>query len=684
MRRDEWREPVPGGRRGRRGVHPDSRHTTTVREDAQGVRRVHQPVRDGAIQKAAATRYRDGMSASHDIRPLAVIVRFVRMLVEQLGWRLIPSVVVAVALAFAEGTGLLLLIPLLGSLGLAVDEGPTSRLSRLIGQAFETAGIQPTLAAVLVIFLLVTTAHAVLYRAHLLINPTLEQRFALALRRRLYAAIVSARWSFLVRRRSTELVHAVTTEVDRAGASAYQLLTLMTGCVVTAAYVVLAARMSAALTLLVAGLGLAMLASLRGRTRRSVDLGDSYAAANRRLFGLASESIAGLKVAKSLGAEMRGVRIFEEHATAMARAYLDLLRSFAQGKMRLDLTSAVVVSLLLYLAVDWLGLRGPGLLVLIFILARILPRVLSLQESAQAFVSGLPSFAAVLRTIEACEAETEPALVTGPRPVVSREIRLDGVTFQYAGPSAPAIEEVTLTIPAGLITAIVGPSGAGKSTIADLLLGLLRPARGQLLVDGKPLDDAAIPAWRRSVGYVPQDSFLLHDTVRANLLWARPDATEAQMWDALERAAAADFVRARPEGLDTVVGDRGIQLSGGERQRLALARALLIEPVVLVLDEATSALDSVNEARILSAVHTLRHRITCVIITHRLSTIREADLIHVIEGGRLVESGGWDELASAQGLFATLLRLQAREGSQSDMDPLEDPWRLERTAIQGQ
>jgi ATP-binding cassette subfamily C protein len=213
------------------------------------------------------------------------------------------------------------------------------------------------------------------------------------------------------------------------------------------------------------------------------------------------------------------------------------------------------------------------------------------------------------------------------------------------------------------VTAIAGPSGAGKSTIADLLLGLLRPTGGRMLVDGHALAESDLGAWRRSIGYVPQDSFLLHDTVRANLRWARPGATDEQMWDALERSAAAGVVRARPEGLDTVIGDRGVRLSGGERQRLALARALITAPDVLVLDEATSALDSVNERQILRAVQNLRGRVTVVVITHRLSTIRDADLVHVVEQGRVVESGTWAELAGKRGgAFEALLALQRLDG----------------------
>jgi ATP-binding cassette subfamily C protein len=233
-------------------------------------------------------------------------------------------------------------------------------------------------------------------------------------------------------------------------------------------------------------------------------------------------------------------------------------------------------------------------------------------------------------------------------------VRFDSVSFKYEDGAQPALASVKLTIPAGQTTAIVGPSGAGKSTLADLLLGLIVPTEGRVLVDETPLTPGLLPAWRDQIGYVPQDSFHFHDTVRTNLLWARPDASEAELQEALE-VAAAGFVKRLPQGLDTVLGDRGVRLSGGERQRIALARALLRRPAMLILDEATSSLDSENERRVQDAIERLHGRLTILIITHRLTTVRRADLIHVLDGGEVVESGNWDALLNGStGRFRSL------------------------------
>jgi ATP-binding cassette subfamily C protein len=185
--------------------------------------------------------------------------------------------------------------------------------------------------------------------------------------------------------------------------------------------------------------------------------------------------------------------------------------------------------------------------------------------------------------------------------------------------------------------------------LADLLMGLLMPDAGEILIDGQPLQAQQIHSWRQSVAYVPQETFLFHDTVRANLLWTRPQASDEELWQILRLAAAEQFVAELPDSLETVVGDRGVRLSGGERQRIALARALLCKPSLLILDEATSALDTEHERRIQQAIDSLHGELTIVVIAHRLSTVRHADKIAVMENGKIVEMGSWEELEVCEG-----------------------------------
>jgi len=192
-------------------------------------------------------------------------------------------------------------------------------------------------------------------------------------------------------------------------------------------------------------------------------------------------------------------------------------------------------------------------------------------------------------------------------------------------------------------------------------MGLIVPDQGRILVDGMELSPERMKAWREQIGYVPQDTFLFHDTLRTNLLWAKPDAKEEEIIQSLKFAAAEESISGLPRGLDTILGDRGVLVSGGERQRLALARALLRKPSLLILDEATSSLDSENEKRIQNAIEKLHGKMTILIISHRLSTMRGADIIHVIEEGRLVESGTWNKLVAKNGRFKELCKAQGIE-----------------------
>ncbi|MFS6828188.1 ABC transporter ATP-binding protein [Cyanobium sp. ATX-6F1] len=232
---------------------------------------------------------------------------------------------------------------------------------------------------------------------------------------------------------------------------------------------------------------------------------------------------------------------------------------------------------------------------------------------------------------------------------LEREIRLEQVQLHYGGEGPAALNGLDLVIAKGATVALVGPSGAGKSSIADLLVGLYEPSRGRVLIDGLDLRTLELNSWQQRLGVVSQDTFLFNISLAGNIAFGCPWATRAQIEAAAAVANAAGFINDLPEGYDTIVGERGFRLSGGQRQRIALARAILRRPELLILDEATSALDSESERLVQDALEALDGRITKLVIAHRLGTVKQADVIVVMEAGRIVEQGSHRELSAREG-----------------------------------
>jgi ABC transporter fused permease/ATP-binding protein len=288
----------------------------------------------------------------------------------------------------------------------------------------------------------------------------------------------------------------------------------------------------------------------------------------------------------------------------------------------------------------------------------------SMAGFADLFSQFQKTLGATQRVREILRDATEPVVVT-EEPVQEKNKLKGAVIFDRVAFSYPSrkelhiLKEVTITAAPGQQIAIVGPSGAGKSTIAALLLRFYQPDQGHILFDGIPADDIPLSQLRKQMALVPQDVFLFGGTIRENIAYGKPEATQPEIEEAARKANAHDFIMSFPEGYDTVVGERGIKLSGGQRQRIAIARAILKDPVILVLDEATSSLDSASESLVQEALDNLMKNRTSFVIAHRLSTIRNADKIIVLDNGHVIESGTHQELmAMDDGLYKSLNKLQ--------------------------
>lgn len=263
------------------------------------------------------------------------------------------------------------------------------------------------------------------------------------------------------------------------------------------------------------------------------------------------------------------------------------------------------------------------------------------------------AFASLTRIFAILDEPREVDTPDADAPPIRGRVEFDQVSFEY-DENVPALAEITLTVEPGEVLAIVGRSGAGKSTLVNLIPRLLEPNQGEIRLDGQPLSRFPLRALRSRIGVVPQEIFLFNRTIRENIAYAAPRASEEQVVAAAQAAHAHEFISRLEEGYDTLVGERGVKLSGGEKQRIAIAREILRDPAILVLDEATSSLDSESEALIRDAVDRLKRHRTCFVIAHRLSTVQDADSIVVLDRGRVAEQGRHDELLAADGLYRRL------------------------------
>ncbi len=612
------------------------------------------------------------------VSPAGEFAAFLRDVAAFAGWRLAGMAVLAVLAAAAEGIGLLLLVPLLSMVGVGVGGVGGNRPGESGRSWLAFLGLGTGLEGALVLYVVLVAAAALVVAVRGDVVARLRLGYVDHLRRRLHRAFTAMEWRAFSRLPGAEVANAVTGEAQRAATGLDFLLRIAGWAVEIPVLLAVALRLSPAMTVLSLVLGGLCLVLLRPLNRHAHRLGRQAVAGMQALHRDLSENLAGMRVIRAIGLEAERTRLFERRMGEVRAGMIEFQRRSGLARAAMQSLAAAAAALAVWGAVRVLDMDLAGTLVLMATFARLLAAALRIQSAWHTVLHALPAHAALLALLARCQAaipldlsaNSDPAPVPGPpiQTALAQGIRLEGVGVRYTPDGPWALSGIDATVPARAVTALVGRSGAGKSTLADLLLGLLEPDEGRLLLDGRPLAGPERRGWRRRVGYVPQDCFLFRDTIRANLALAGRGSAggadaqaEARLWAALEQADAADFVRALPGGLDTMVGDRGALLSGGQRQRLALARALLPGPELLILDEATSALDHESERRILKVLQDLKSRIAIVLIAHRASTVSFADHVLVLEAGRLAAAGPWSAIGEASPHLARLVMASPSE-----------------------
>jgi ATP-binding cassette subfamily C protein len=547
------------------------------------------------------------------------------------------AIAVLIGQGLTQGIGLLMLIPFLQLIGIG-DSAPTGIVAT-IGKIWHFTGLPLSLPMVLAVYVGIVSLYAVIQRWSTILNSKLSHAFTRHLRDDLFKAMARVKWLRFIEIKGSDINHVMTSNLSIIDNATYGLFALISTIFVVLVHIGIAMMLSFPLTCVaIVSSGLLLLV-LRPLNRKSYNLGEEWRQTMAALFSVLMDHLSGMKIAKSFGAEDRHIQSFcslSGNLEQQANRYAGILSSTG---MYYEIGGVVVVSIFFLMGVQMLQIPVSRLLIMLYLFASLVPMFSWMQRTWQGTLNMLPAYKAVLEMDEKFHTAEEPQIYGQVNPIeLETGVEFRGVSFKYHKEDQNyVLNDIELVIRARETTVILGPSGGGKSTLADLLIGLLSPDIGQVLIDGKPLEGSALYAWRKSVGYVPQESVLFHETLLDNMRWASPESSEEDIWNALQMASAADFVKALPEGLGTIVGDRGVRLSGGQRQRISLARALLRKPTLLLLDEATSNLDTKNEQRIIQAMQELRGKMTVVFISHRKSVVECSDRVVIIEGGRALE-----------------------------------------------
>jgi ATP-binding cassette subfamily C protein len=547
------------------------------------------------------------------------------------------TVLICLLLAgLAEAASLGALLPALSAIASGGGEG-NSVFVAAVGGALSLFGAGPALGNIILLAVAFMAVKALLSFAALAYAGVLAARVSIALRRRLIAAFFGARWSFLAEQKGGHLANALGNDAARAGDAYLVSAQVAAYAIQAAAYIGLNLLINWRVALFGLAGGVIIILFLGRLVEMGRRAGYRQTDATAELATLTADAMAGLKPIKSM---WRHHAIQARIAWALNGVYRSLVsREIARAGLiqGSDLLMAVLIGSGLYLGHAVAGLPLPELIVSGIGFFQILSITSRLQRYLQQAVQLESAFLRTTALIGRAEAQREINQGHAPPPVPCA-IRFESVTFDRG--EARILDGLDLEIAPGDITVLQGHSGAGKTTIIDLLLGLIEPSDGRILLGEMPLAGVDLWAWRRRIGYVPQELNLFHASIRDNVTLLDPHIGDAEVWEALELAGAGPFVRQLPNGLDTIAGEMGSKLSGGERQRISLARALVTTPSILILDEVTSALDPVTEAQVLANITGLRGRFTVLTISHRPAWSMVADRVYDIRGGKAERRAG--------------------------------------------
>jgi ABC-type multidrug transport system fused ATPase/permease subunit len=563
-------------------------------------------------------------------------------LLARLGWRFPVLVLWTALVGLSESASIVLLLPLLVRIGI-VSAGPQSLANDVIEKGLALVGATST-GAILLLVAAVATVQMMLSVALNWWSVRLARTYQWRRQLQLFNAFMRAKWSFFVDRKAGEMVNAIVTECDRLGRAFTLCLSLFGSAVIALVYVALSMVIAWQATLALVVFALVAALAMTRFYNRSYGFGRSLAPLNAQLQATLEEQFAGAKFIKASGGVNRATTQIAPlvqklgEINAVAAAMPGLVRAL------LEYGALIGLAVILVLTSAGFGVAPGNVLIVLALFGRLFPRLTTVQAQLYALNANVHAIEALQTLQAAAEAAAEREDVSSEPLRLETPTVLNVRNLEVRFGERRALDKISLKLPIPGLLAVVGRSGAGKSTLVHALLGLVEPNTGSIQLGPYDLASAPLASWRRSIGYVPQETILFHTSIKDNLTLVNPRASEADIEAAARRAHAIEFIESLPEGFNTIIGDQGVKLSGGQRQRLGIARALLANPALLVMDEAMSALDAESEVELLRTLEELRHQIGVLLVAHRLAAARSADVICVFERGRIAEVGSWNEL----------------------------------------
>jgi ATP-binding cassette subfamily C protein len=530
---------------------------------------------------------------------------------------------------FSEGIGLITLMPLLSEV--VGSAGEHNALTGFALRLARIAGVSPSIEMMLSVVVLAMVLKAILVIIAMYHVGTAMAFVSTDLRSRVMTALMLARWAYFVRQPTGEISNAVTSEINGVGNLFWGAANATNMAIQVIIHLGLALLVSWEITVLALASGAFLMLGLSRLVGLSRRAGYEAARAFNALTGRLVDLMGGIKTLKAMSATRQLGALMEVDNQALFRATrVQIVAKEAMLSVQ-EPVIIIILSIGLYVTIQFDYRELDQLTMMALLFHRTVGRLGRLQSAYQQIATGEGFYVSLRGKIGNAESNRERYLGT-ISPTLIDKIEIDNLAFAYG--ETPAVRGLSLEIPAGKFVTLFGPSGSGKSTLVDLVLGLHVPDSGEIRIDGTRLSDLDIEAWRRSIGYVPQETMLLHDTINNNITLRDSLISRTNVASAIESAGLGEFVAGLDGGLDAIVGERGAQLSGGQRQRLAIARALAREPKLLILDEPTTALDPATEASVCDMLKELSGKITILAISHQPALAQAADIGYEVRAGR--------------------------------------------------